>query len=139
MLRTKIVLFLLTVFATAAAGAAQGPPIDREMLKRVVAADCETFQYSKQPAPPAIMAAEAEFIRQLHPAKPADEPEKVERGCRLMVRARNLTQGQYVVAYQTIVYVPSGSGGVSEASRSVAVALAHPAPHTTHAPLPATP
>ncbi len=123
MLRTKIVLFLLTLFATAAAGATQSQPIDREMLKRVVAGDCETFQYSRQPTPPAIMVAEPEFIRQLHPAKPADEPEKVERGCRLMVRVRNLTQGQYVVAYQTIVYVPSGSGGVSEASRSVAVGL----------------
>jgi len=123
MLRTKPILFLLTLFATAAAGATQSQPIDREMLKRVVAGDCETFQYSKQPTPPAIMVAEPEFIRQLHPAKPADEPEKVERGCRLMVRVRNLTQGQYVVAYQTIVYVPSGSGGVSEASRSVAVGL----------------
>src|SRR5258708_19628162 len=139
MLRTKIGLVLFTLFEAAAGGAKQSQPIDREMLKRVVAGDCETFQYSKQPTPPAIMAAEPEFIRQLHPAKPADEPEKVERGCRLMVRVRNLTKGQYVVAYQTIVYVPSGSWGVSEPSRSVAVALAHPAPHTTHAPLPATP
>lgn len=123
MLRTKTVLFLLTVLATAAAAAAQSQPIDREMLKRVTVTDCDTFQSSKQPTPPAIVAAEAEFIRQLHPGKLTDEPEKVERGCKLMIRARNLAEGRYAVAYQTIVYIPSGSGGVSEESRTLAVGL----------------
>jgi hypothetical protein len=123
MLRIKTVLFLLMLFATAAAAAGQSQSIDREFLKAVTATACENFQASKQPTPPAIVAAEAEFIRQLHPAKLADEPEKAERGCGLIVRAGNLAQGRYVAAYQTIVYVPSGSGGVSEASRTVAVGL----------------
>ena len=123
MLRTKTVLILLTVFTTALAAAAQSQPINREMVKKAADMDCETFQHSKQPTPPAIMAAEEEFIRQLHPAKLIDEPAKVERGCKLMVRARSLFPGQYAAAYQTIVYIPSGSEGVDEASRTLAVGL----------------